>query len=151
MSPTRASWLFVSQRTKLNEKQQWQVKQIRESHPDLDVAYQLSQSFVTMLAERRDQYLDTWLKQAEQSTISEFQGFANGIRRDYAAVKAAFSSEISNGQVEGQVHRLKLQKRHVYGRANFDLLRLRVLHEHSSLSICTSSRVILLLETGMAS
>jgi len=128
MSPTRASWLFVSQLTKLNEKQQWQVEQIRESHPDLDVAYQLSQSFVTMLAERRDQYLDTWLNQAEQSNIAEFQGFANGILRDYAAVKAAFSLEISNGQVEGQVHRLKLQKRQVYGKANFDLLRLRVLH-----------------------
>lgn len=81
-----------------------------------------------MLAERRAQDLDIWLDQAGQSTLPEFQGFANGIRRDYAAVKAAFSSEISNGQVEGQVHRLKLQKRHVYGRANFDLLRLRVLH-----------------------
>ncbi len=81
-----------------------------------------------MLAERREQDLDTWLHKAERSSIPEFQGFANGIRRDYAAVKAAFSSEISNGQVEGQVHRLKLQKRQVFGRANFDLLRLRVLH-----------------------
>lgn len=128
MSPTRASWLFVSQTTKLNEKQQRQVEQIRASHLDLDAAYLLSQGFVTMLAERRAQDLDIWLDQAGQSTLPEFQGFANGIRRDYAAVKAAFSSEISNGQVEGQVHRLKLQKRHVYGRANFDLLRLRVLH-----------------------
>ena len=64
----------------------------------------------------------------DKALFPEFQGFANGIRRDYVAVKAAFSSEISNGQVEGQVHRLKLQKRHVYDRANFDLLRLRVLH-----------------------
>lgn len=128
MSPTRASWLFATQPSKLNEKQQRQVEEIRASHPDLDMAYLLSQSFVTMLAERSDQDLDTWLDQAGQSTIHEFQGFANGIRRDYAAVKAAFSSEISNGQVEGQVHRLKLQKRQVYGRANFDLLRLRVLH-----------------------
>jgi hypothetical protein len=34
----------------------------------------------------------------------------------------------SNGQVEGQVNRLKLIKRQMYGRANFDLLRQRVLH-----------------------
>lgn len=34
----------------------------------------------------------------------------------------------SNGQVEGQVNRLKLIKRQMYGRANFDLLRARVLH-----------------------
>ena len=55
-------------------------------------------------------------------------GFAQGIRRDYAAVRAAFSSLWSNGQVEAQVNRLKLQKRQVYGRANFDLLRQRILY-----------------------
>jgi len=128
MSPTRASWLCISQPTTLGEKQQHHVKQIREGHPDLENAYQLSQAFVTMLSERRDKDLDEWLLQAEQSGFPEFQRLAHGIRRDYAAVRAAFSSSISNGQVEGQVHRLKLQKRQVYGRANFDLLRLRVLH-----------------------
>ena len=51
-----------------------------------------------------------------------------GILRDYAAVRAAFSSSISNGQVEGQVNRLKLIKRQMFGRATFDLLRQRVLH-----------------------
>ncbi len=50
------------------------------------------------------------------------------IRHDYAAVRAAFSSAWSNGQVEGQVNRLKVHKRQMYGRAQFDLLRLRVLH-----------------------
>ena len=128
MSATRASWLFFKRSEMLEGKQCKLIEQIRKSHPELDTAYQLSQAFVTMLAERRDQDLDIWLHQAEQSNIPEFQKFANGIRRDYAAVKAAFSSEISNGQVEGQVQRLKLQKRQVFGRANFDLLRLRVLH-----------------------
>lgn len=37
------------------------------------------------------------------------------------------SYEWSNGQVEGQIHRLKLVKRQMYGRANFDLLKQRVL------------------------
>jgi transposase len=63
----------------------------------------------------------------EHSGLPEFKKMANGIRLDYAAVKAAFSSEWSNGQVEAQVNCLKLQKRIVFGRANFDLLRLRVL------------------------
>ena len=60
-------------------------------------------------------------------------GFANSralrkrIRRDYAAVRAAFTSEWSNGPVEAQVNCLKLQKRLMFGRANFDVLRLRVL------------------------
>jgi transposase len=72
--------------------------------------------------------LDAWLLQAKHSGIAELKSFAQGIRRDYAAVRAAFASRYSNDQVEGQVNRLKLQKRLMYGRANIDLLRLRVLH-----------------------
>jgi len=127
MSATRASWLFVSQAGKLDEKQTQHVGQIRAGHPDLERAYQLSQDFVIMLAERREGDLDSWLTQAEHSGLPEFKKMASGIRQDYAAIKAAFSSEWSNGQVEAQVNCLKLQKRIVFGRANFDLLRLRVL------------------------
>jgi transposase len=127
MSATRASWLFVSQAGKLDEKQTQHVGQIRAAHPDLEKAYHLSQDFVMMLAERREGDLETWLTQAEKSGLPEFKKMAKGIRLDYAAVKAAFSSEWSNGQVEAQVNCLKLQKRIVFGRANFDLLRLRVL------------------------
>jgi transposase len=127
ISPTRASWLCVCQPIKLDEKQRQHVEQIRAAHRDLDIAYQLSQAFVSMLAKRRGQDLDEWLIQAKQSGIRELKSFARGIRRDYAAVRAAFSSEWSNGQTEAQVNCLKLQKRIVFGRANFDLLRLRVL------------------------
>ena len=127
MSATRASWLFVSQAGKLDEQQKQHVGQIRAGHPDLERAYQLSQEFVTMLVSRREADLEGWLTQAERSGLPEFKKMANGIRQDSAAVKAAFSSEWSNGQVEAQVNCLKLQKRIVFGRANFDLLRLRVL------------------------
>ena len=127
LSATRASWLFVSQSGKLNEKQKQHVGQIRAGHPDLERAYQLSQDFVMMLASRREGDLDTWLTKAAHSGLPEFKKMANGIRLDYAAVKAAFSSRWSQGQVEAQVNCLKLQKRIVFGRANFDLLRLRVL------------------------
>ena len=127
MSPTRASWLCVSQPKKLDEKQLRQVELIRAGHTDLDTAYHISQAFVLMLAERREKDLDGWLVQAEQSGIAELKKFAQGIRLDYAAVRAAFTSPWSQGQVEAQVNCLKLQKRIVFGRANFDLLRLRVL------------------------
>jgi transposase len=53
--------------------------------------------------------------------------FAKGLIADKEAVMAALSSEWSNGQVEGQIHRLKLIKRSMYRRAKFDLLRARVL------------------------
>lgn len=127
LSATRASWLFVSQAGKLTEKQKQHIGQIRAGHPDLERAYQLGQDFVMMLAERREADLDTWLTQAAHSGLPEFKKMANGIRLDSAAVKAAFSSMWSQGQVEAQVNCLKLQKRIVFGRANFDLLRLRVL------------------------
>ncbi len=127
MSPARASWLYVSQSSKLDEKQRQQVAQIRTAHSDLDIAYALAQAFVSMLAEHRDTNLDEWLAQAEHSGIRELESFARGIRRDYAAVRATFTSKWSNGPVEAQVNCLKLQKRLMFGRANFDLLRLHVL------------------------
>jgi transposase len=101
MSPTQASWLFFSQFEKLDEKQRKYVEQIRQSHCDLEIAYQLGQGFVMMLEERRGADLDTWLIQAEHSSLPEFKKMASGIRLDYLAVKAAFSSEWSQGQVEG--------------------------------------------------
>ena len=52
--------------------------------------------------------------------------------RDKEAVQAALSLPWSNGPVEGQVHRLKLIKRQMYGRASFDLLTLRVLQRASN-------------------
>jgi transposase len=99
LSPARASWLYVSQAAKLDEKPQGQIVQIREAHADLDRAYDLTQAFVSMLADHRDTDLESWLAQAEQSGIRELKSFAAGIRRDYAAVRAAFTSEWSNGPV----------------------------------------------------
>jgi transposase len=127
LSSARASWLYVSQSAKLDEKQRKLVEQIRAAHTDLDLAYGLTQEFVCMLAEHRDIDLDAWLARAKHSGIKELKSFANGIQRDYAAVCATFTSQWSNGPVEAQVNCLKLQKRLMFGRANFDLLRLHVL------------------------
>lgn len=66
-----------------------------------------------------------WLQMAMRSPLASF---ARRLQRDQAAVAAALQLPWSNGMVEGQVHRLKLIKRQMYGRASFDLLRLRVLH-----------------------
>ena len=64
----------------------------------------------------------------EEGGIAELRGVARGMWRDRRAVEAAVATEWSNGQVEGQVNRLKMLKRAMYGRANIDLLRQRVLH-----------------------
>src|SRR5712692_9985459 len=69
-----------------------------------------------------------WLDRVEKQGVPELQSFATGLKKDYDAVKAGLTLEWSNGQTEGQVHRLKLLKRQMYGRGSFKLLRKRVLH-----------------------
>ncbi|WP_193316554.1 transposase, partial [Methylorubrum populi] len=69
--------------------------------------------------------LTPWL---EAAAATDLGGFVAGLRQDEAAVRAAIVEPWSNGPVEGQVNRLKLIKRSMYGRAKFDLLRQRVLH-----------------------
>jgi transposase len=72
--------------------------------------------------------LADWFQRAMAPEIPmEMQRFAKGLQSDLAAIHAAFSLPWSNGQTEGQVNRLKLIKRQMFGRAKFDLLRQRVL------------------------
>lgn len=89
---------------------------------------ELMVDFAAMLRERDGARLDAWLERVEQRDVAELKSFAAGLRRDYEAVKAGLTEIWSNGQVEGQVHRLKLLKRQAYGRASFETLRKRVLH-----------------------
>ena len=112
----------------LTERQQRQLREVCQAGSDLQQAYELTQEFVAIIKEREVSCLESWLTRTEHSGLAAFKGFVRGLRRDYAAVEASLSSPWSQGQVEGQITRLKLLKRHMYGRANFDLLRLRALH-----------------------
>ena len=96
--------------------------------PRCATAYTLTQDFAAMVRNRQGQQLDSWLTQAKASGCKELAAYARGLEPDDAAVKAGLLVPWSNGQTEGQVNKLKLVKRQLYGRANFDLLRLRVLH-----------------------
>jgi transposase len=84
---------------------------------------------VEIIRERKAALLDSWIDRARWSGIAiELRRFANGLVSDINAVRAALELPWSNGQTEGQVNRLKLVKRQMYGRANFDLLRKRFLY-----------------------
>jgi transposase len=91
------------------------------------LAKTLGQTFFQRVRERQADRLNDWINQALESKISILKSFARGLQQDYAAVHAALHLEWSSGQIEGQVNRLKLIKREMYGRAKFDLLRKRVL------------------------
>jgi len=104
------------------------VEIVCQADDDLQQVYDLAQDFVKMVAQRKGEELEARLQRAERSDAAALKGFVQSLRRDYAAVAAGLALPWSQGQTEGQVHRLKLLKRLAYGRASFDLLRLRVLH-----------------------
>lgn len=89
--------------------------------------YDLAQTFCRMIRNRDVGCLDVWLGAASTSSARELRGFATHLQQDHAAVRAALSLPWSNGQTEGQITRLKLLKRQMYGRANLDLLKRRFL------------------------
>ncbi len=55
------------------------------------------------------------------------QSFVTGLRADQDAVTAGLTLQWSSGSVAGHVNRIKMLKRQMYGRANPDLLRRRIL------------------------
>ena len=83
---------------------------------------------MTEVRERRVDELREWLIKSASSELPGFRSLAKGLSVDLNAVKAPLLYEWSQDQVEGQVHRLKLLKRQMYGRAKLELLRARVLH-----------------------
>jgi transposase len=127
-SPRHASWLLVHRPHELECEDRTYLEQLCHLSAEGATAHALAQEFGRLVRERDHPALVPWLERAEQSALPEMMGFAAGIRRDHAAVAQMLLSPWSNGQVEGQVNRLKLLKRQMYGRANFDLLRKRVLY-----------------------
>ena len=124
----RVACLLVWRRDQLPEEERDYLRRLCDHEPTIALAYDLAQEFVTMARERAGQGFDAWLAQATSSGITELDRFARGLIDDRAAIEAGLSLEWSNGQTEGQVNKLKLLKRSMYGRANFDLLLLRLLH-----------------------
>lgn len=127
LSPTQAAWLLLHPDDRLKEQERKLRDKLCTVSEEIQSARQLAQSFRELVRERAADKLDDWLEKAKESGIQAFQNFAAGLQRDYEAVKAALTYEWSNGQVEGQVNRLKFVKRQGYGRAKFDLLRKQVL------------------------
>jgi transposase len=102
--------------------------QFFQHFPELQPTVELFQEFATMVRERREDLLSDWMQRSLACDCAPLRKFVRGLQHDETAVRAALSEFWSNGQTEGQVNRLKFIKRQMYGRAKFDLLRLRVLH-----------------------
>lgn len=112
-------------------QEQWNTKDkaflthLVERNPLLQQLWELNLEFKSMMEQKQGNCLEHWCERA--AAYPFFKSFVRGIRQDFEAVRQAMNSEWSNGQTEGQVNRLKMIKRQMYGRASFKLLRVRVL------------------------
>ena len=103
------------------------LQSICSRSPIVSATTELAQWFARLLRERRGQQLGAWVQAVEAAEIPELRAFAAGLRKDWDAVQAGLTLPWSSGAVEGHVNRIKMLKRQMYGRANVDLLRSRVL------------------------
>jgi transposase len=126
-SPRQAAMLLARRPERLKPAEQLLLAKLNECCPEIPVLYDLTQGFAAVFRGKQREALQTWVGQARGTGLPEMGRFCDGLRRDESAVNAAVVLPWSNGQVEGQIHRLKLVKRQMYGRAKFNLLRRRVL------------------------
>lgn len=130
-SARRVAGMLLSDANDLSEEELRFVEALMDRSPLFRTTAELARDFVTMMKNREGDKLHSWVERAHREGIPvELQAYADGLASDGKAVHAALSMDWSNGQVEGQVNRLKLIKRQMYGRAGFDLLRQRVLHQN---------------------
>jgi len=111
----------------LDDAEQAQLAGVQERCPHLNALAAHVRTFAEIMTRRSgEQDLETWLTAVEADDQPELGSFANGIRRDQQAVTAGLTMPYSSGKVEGNVNKIKMIKRQMYGRAGFDLLRKRV-------------------------
>ncbi len=121
-SPRQVVWFMLKDTPSAKDF----LEKVYRASPEIARIAQLAHDFFRIIRERNLPALMPWIEAAKRTALT---GFASRLERDLEAASAALTLPWSQGHVEGQVHRLKLIKRQMYGRAGFDLLRLRVLHQ----------------------
>jgi transposase len=127
LSPRQGLWLLVRNENDLTAREQAARAALLAAQPAIAAAAVLTTRFLALLRERDSAALDPWLSDAAASELVGLRRFAASLRRDRQAVRAALEQKWSNGQLEGQINRVKLIKRVGYGRATFALLQRRIL------------------------
>jgi transposase len=123
-SPRQVAWWVLRKASDRTPEQQAFVAELERQAPALASVAAQGRAFLDLVRQRREEQLTPWMEAAGAGPL---RFFVERLRQDEAALPATLRLEWSHGQVEGQVHRLKLLKRQRYGRAPFDLLRGRVL------------------------
>jgi transposase len=124
-SPRQVSALLLGLVRHPNPSQQSFAETLCALSPEIATSVELAKQFRHMMRERDAGAWLPWRKAACQSPLHRF---VMQLQRDEDAIRAALTLPWSTGPVEGHIHRLKLIKRQMYGRAKLDLLRIRVMH-----------------------
>jgi transposase len=132
-SARRIAWLALGHVSVPTAQDEATLKAICQRWPELQESAELARQFASLLKEHDASSLEAWIQLTQEPLIfPEVRRFGEVLRQDWAAVVQAIHQPWSQGQVEGQINRLKMIKRQMYGRANFDLLRQRVLHKKAA-------------------
>lgn len=130
ITPIVAAALCIKPRGALTKKQAAKVDVLKSGWPDFTIMRQLAMRFRSLMQDGDLERFAVWLDDAQQSGIYGMQRFTRMVRRDLDAVRNALTEELSNGQTEGQINRLKTLKRAMHGRAGPELLCARTLPLH---------------------
>ena len=120
------SWLLTHP-DRLADDDRKQVARARAACRHLDALATHVSAFAEILTARQGQRLNDWITAVEADDQPDLRSFTAGLRRDHDAVVNGLTMTYSSGVVEGHVNRIKMIKRQMYGRANLDLLRKRIL------------------------
>ncbi len=127
-SPKSVAWWLLKPQSDRTDEQRCFVELFCRECPPVATAATLANEFACMVRDHKPADLHDWIERASSPQVPiEFRRFAKELEEDLEAIHAALSLKWSNGQTEGQVNRIKMIKRQMYGRAKFDLLRRRVL------------------------
>lgn len=132
----RAVGILVTRSADRSDDEQRTVEQLTALHPEVGRAVTLLAEFAGLVRASPLQTasgdLNRWMAEAESSDLPEFLTFVTKLHQDRDAVVAGLTLPWSQGRIEGQVTRVKLIKRSMYGRAKFDLLRQRILYSSTA-------------------
>ncbi|MFE2720622.1 transposase [Streptomyces mirabilis] len=112
---------------RLDDDQAQQLKAVLARCPELEQTAQHIRAFAELMNNREGRHLGQWIDRVQADDLPALHSFVNGLGQDLDAVVAGLSLRYSSGAVEGHNNKIKMLKRQMFGRANFDLLRKRVL------------------------
>jgi transposase len=126
--PRRVARWIMTHPDHLSDDDQLRLTAILDRCPQLRATRAHVGAFAVMIRDLRGDRLDEWADRVLADNLSPLRSFINGLRGDLAAVTAGLTLPWSNGPTEGTITRIKSLKRAMFGRANPDLLRRRILH-----------------------